>query len=72
MCVPAPATLGSKVPNAPFVIPVPVQVPPASTAVKFTGAALAQNGPAGLIVALAPFVIVISKVELVGQGPLVR
>ena len=72
MCVPTPATAGSNAPVDGFVIPVPDQVPPGSAAVKITDAAFAQNGPAAVIVALAPLVIVMSKVELVGHAPLVK
>ena len=40
--VPAPAVAGSKVPAAAFVIPVPLQLPPAVAAVRFTAASLVQ------------------------------
>ena len=43
--------LGSKVPL--LVIPFPLHIPPGSAAVKLTGVALEQKGPAGLIVASA-------------------
>ena len=40
ICVPNPATEGSKVPLAPLVIPVPVQAPPLVAAVNVIEAAL--------------------------------
>jgi len=71
VCVPAPAVAGLNVPKAPSVIPVPDHVPPASTAVRFTEASVVQNGPAAVIVALAPLVKVILNVEELGQAPAV-
>lgn len=49
--VPAPAVAGSNVPAEALVIPVPLHVPPGEAAVKVTEVALAQKGPAGVMVA---------------------
>ena len=49
--LPAPAVAGSNVPVDAFVIPVPLQVPPVSAAIKFTLEAFEQKGPAWVIVA---------------------
>ena len=59
--VPGPATVGSKVPLAGFVMPVPLQVPPGFTADSVTGKLLEQNGPAGLTVASGVVLMVIGK-----------
>ena len=50
--LPAPDTEGSKVPVAPLVIPVPLQVPPPEAAVILNGATLEQTGATGLMVVL--------------------
>ena len=50
-CVPTPAVAGSKVPFDVLVIPVPAQVPPAFTAVRFVAASLVQKGPAAFMAA---------------------
>ena len=71
VCDPTPAIAGSNAPVAGFVIPGPDHVPPGFAAVKTVAAALAQNGPAAVIVAFAEDVIVISKVDVAGQAPLV-
>ena len=60
--MPGPEVPGSKVPVEGFVIPIPLQVPPAFTAERLTGELLEQNGPAGLIVASGVLFIVIGKV----------
>src|SRR5688572_30626812 len=49
--VPAPAVAGSKIPTAPFIIPVPLQVPPAVAAERVTDPSVTQKGPAGVMVA---------------------
>ena len=67
--VPTPATTGSKVPLAEFVIPVPLQVPPATEAFKFTARLPLQNGPAGLTLTVVEFVIV-TLVVLTAVQPL--
>ncbi len=51
--MPGPVNVGSKVPAIGSVIPVPLQVPPGSAAVKLKGTAVSQNGPAHVIVASA-------------------
>ena len=66
--------VGSNVPVVPFVIPVPDQVPPASTAVKLTAASVWQKGPAAEIVTSQGVVqsaILISKVSATRQVPVV-
>ena len=45
MCVPTPATAGSKVPMIGSIIPGPLNVPPIGLAIKSLAAASIQNGP---------------------------
>jgi hypothetical protein len=49
---------GLNVPFAAFVIPVPLHIPPATDAVKFTGRLPLQNGPAGVTATVVEFVTV--------------
>ena len=67
--LPTPAVAGLNVPVAPFVIPVPVHVPPGLTAVKLTLAAFEQYGPTWVIVASVEFVIATLNVAVSGQAP---
>ena len=48
--VPVPAVVGLKVPLEEFVIPVPLQVPPAGVALKLKAADPTHAGVVGLIV----------------------
>jgi hypothetical protein len=54
------ADAGSNVPFAAFVIPVPLQVPPAVAAERFTVASLEQKSPGLVIVASGVWLTVIS------------
>src|SRR5215207_3936552 len=67
--VPKPAAPGSKVPAAPLVIPIPLQVPPGSAPTKLTGASNTQNGPAAVIVASADAFTNICSVSVPPQAP---
>jgi len=58
--LPAPAVVGSKVPNTPLVIPLPVHVPPPWAAAKFVEDASTQNGPACVIVASQPTALLVN------------
>ena len=69
---PGPATAGSNAPVDVLVIPVPAHTPPPSTAVKTTAASFSQKGPAAVIVALAPAVIITLTLVEVGHGPFVK
>ena len=60
--VPTPAVVGLNVPVAALVIPVPLQVPPGSTAAMFIAADDWQNGPAGEMVGLNKLFTVMVKV----------
>ena len=68
-CVPTPAVAGSKVPADVFVIPVPLQVPPAVAAVSVAALSLMQNGPAGVIVASSIADTTMFIVSVSGQAP---
>jgi hypothetical protein len=50
--VPAPAVVGSNIPDVGFVIPDPLQTPPPSAATSCTELSFAQKGPALEITAL--------------------
>ena len=67
--LPTPAVVGLNVPVVPFVIPIPVHVPPGLTAVKLTLDAFEQNGPAWVIVASVVFVMEILNVAVPGHVP---
>ena len=69
VCVPAPATEGSKVPLTASVIPVPDHVPPASTAERLVAASLIQKGPAADIVASVDAEIFTTTLEMESGHP---
>lgn len=59
---PTPDTEGSKVPAVLLVIPVPLQVPPATDAVRLKAGLVVHNEPTGLMVAVGAALTVISVV----------
>ena len=69
VCVPGPATTGSKTPSAGSVMPVPDHVPPASAATSVVATASSQYGPAGVIVASPSAITIISSESVLPQEP---
>ena len=67
--VPAPETAGSNVPTLVFVIPVPLQTPPAVTGVKLKAASLIQCAGSALMVASGgKLKTCMMDVSIAGQG----
>lgn len=68
VCVPAPAMDGENCPDAGFMMPVPLQVPPGEFTFNKTALSFKQNGPACVMIG-ATLGFIASVVEAVPEHP---